>query len=85
MLKKFIIIAITTLALTLNSYASSDGDLLLKKNAPAEVKECFEKLNRATFAFNQSLDGVIFKPIASVGRWVKSTCPSASRLSPSLM
>ena len=32
MLKKFILIAITTLALTLNSYASSDGDFLLKKN-----------------------------------------------------
>ena len=51
MLKKFILIAITTLALTLNSYASSDGDLLLKKNNPTEVKECFEKLNRATFAY----------------------------------
>ena len=31
MFKKFIIVTITTLALTLNSYAGSDGDLLLKK------------------------------------------------------
>ena len=32
MLKKFIIVLITTLALTVNvNYASSDGELLLKK------------------------------------------------------
>ncbi len=30
----------------------------------AEVKDCFEKLNRATFAFNMGLDKVIFKPIS---------------------
>tara|TARA_B100000945_G_scaffold318088_1_gene322198 strand:- start:1397 stop:2155 length:759 start_codon:yes stop_codon:yes gene_type:complete len=30
----------------------------------AEVKDCFEGLNRATFAFNQGLDKAIFKPIA---------------------
>ena len=29
-----------------------------------EVKDCFEKLNRATFAFNMGLDKVIFKPIS---------------------
>ena len=76
MFKKFALIAITTFALTLNSYAASDGDLLLKKNDPTEVKECFEKLNRATFAFNQSLDGVIFKPIASVYRTLPSPIKS---------
>ena len=27
-----------------------------------EVKDCFEKLNRATFALNMGLDKVIFKP-----------------------
>ena len=37
-----------------------------EKNEPSEVKDCFEKINRATFAFNQALDGVIFKPVASV-------------------
>ena len=76
MFKKFILIVITTLALTLNSYASSDGNLLLKKNDPAEVKECFEKFNRASFAFNQSLDGVIFKPIASVYKTLPSPIKS---------
>ena len=65
MIKKFAIILITTLALISNSQAGSDGELLLKKNEPSEVKECFEKLNRATFGFNQALDGIIFKPIAS--------------------
>tara|TARA_Y100001935_G_scaffold101368_1_gene84211 strand:- start:50 stop:838 length:789 start_codon:yes stop_codon:yes gene_type:complete len=66
MIKKFVIITITTLALTFNVNAASDGELLLKKNNPSEVKDCFEGLNRATFAFNQALDGIIFKPVASV-------------------
>ncbi len=66
MIKKFGIIIITTLTLTLNAYASSDGELLLKKNEPSEVKDCFEGVNRATFAFNQALDGIVFKPVASV-------------------
>ena len=64
-MKKIIIILFTTLALTTNVSAASDGELLLKKNQPSEVKDCFEKLNRATFAFNQALDGIIFKPVAS--------------------
>ena len=29
-----------------------------------EVKDCFEGINRATFAFNQGLDKAIFEPIA---------------------
>jgi phospholipid-binding lipoprotein MlaA len=72
MIKKFAIILITTLALISNSQAGSDGELLLKKNEPSEVKECFEKLNRATFGFNQALDGIIFKPIASAYRVLPS-------------
>ena len=66
MIKKIVIILFTTFALTLHVNASSDGDLLLKKNEPSEIKDCFEGLNRATFAFNQALDGIIFKPVASV-------------------
>tara|TARA_B100001057_G_C22830110_1_gene943060 strand:- start:661 stop:1446 length:786 start_codon:yes stop_codon:yes gene_type:complete len=76
MLKKIILVLITTFALTLNSHAGSDGELLLKKNDPTEVKECFEKLNRVTFAFNQSLDGVIFRPIASAYRKLPSPIKS---------
>ena len=66
MFRKFVIILITTIALTVNASAGSDGELLMKKNQPSEVKDCFEKLNRATFAFNNALDGIIFKPVASV-------------------
>ena len=66
MFKKFLIILITTFALTTNSNAGPDNELLLKKNEPAKVKDCFEKINRGTFAFNQVLDGIIFQPVASV-------------------
>jgi len=65
-MKKIVIIIFTTLALTLNVNAGTDGELILKKNEPSEVKDCFEKINRATFAFNQTIDGVIFKPVASL-------------------
>ena len=30
-----------------------------------EVKDCFEKINRATFAFNMTLDKVLFRPVAA--------------------
>ena len=66
MFKKFGIILIATLTLTFNVFASSDGELLLKKNEPSEVKDCFEKFNRGSFAFNQALDGLVVKPVASV-------------------
>jgi phospholipid-binding lipoprotein MlaA len=72
MFKKFVLIVITTTALTLNVNAASDGELLLKKNNPAEVKECWEGFNRASFALNQGLDKVIFKPVASVYKKIPS-------------
>ena len=72
MLKKFVITLITFFLLILNVNAGSSGDLILKKNQPAEIKDCFEKINRATFAFNQALDGIIFKPVASVYRVLPS-------------
>ena len=68
MIKKILITLITTIALTINVSASSDGELLLKKNNPAEVKECWESFNRASFALNQGLDKIIFQPVASVYR-----------------
>ena len=76
MIKKFTLIALTTLALTLNVHASSDGDLLLKKNDPAEIGDCSEKFNRATFAFNQTLDGLVFKPVSSLYRKLPSPVKS---------
>ena len=59
-----------------NANAGSDGDLILKKNEPNEVKDCFEKINRATFAFNQALDGVLFRPVASAYRVLPSPIKS---------
>ena len=66
MIKKITIILITTLTLTFNVNASSDGELLLKKNNPSEIKDCSQTFNRASFALNQGLDKVIFKPVASL-------------------
>ena len=82
MLKKFLIIIITTFALTLNVGASSDGELVLKKNNPAEINDCFEGFNRASFALNQGLDKIVFKPVASV--YKKLPSPVKSGVSNSL-
>ena len=72
MIKKLLIIIISTIALTMSAHASSDGELLLKKNQPSEIEDCFENLNRATFKFNQTLDKTIFKPISNVYRKLPS-------------
>jgi len=53
-----------TLMLTLNVNAGTDGENKLSKKDPGQVKDCFESLNRGTFALNQGLDRLIFKPIA---------------------
>ena len=82
MRKLLSLIIITTFTLVVNVNASSDGELLLKKNEPSEVKDCFETINRATFALNQVLDGVIFKPVASV--YKKLPSPVKSGVSNSL-
>mgnify|MGYP001380765547 CR=1 FL=1 len=72
MFRKLVIIIVTTAVFTVNVNAASDGELILKKNQPMEIKDCFEKINRATFAFNQALDGIIFKPVASAYRILPS-------------
>ena len=72
MFRKFILITLSVVFLASNVNAGSDGELILKKNKPGEVEDCFENLNRATFAFNQVLDGVIFKPVSSVYRVLPS-------------
>ena len=63
MLKKLIITSICIFSFVFNAYAGSDGELALKKNEAIEIKDCFERLNRATFSFNQGLDKAIIKPI----------------------
>ena len=65
MIKKFTIILFSVLLFSLNSNAGSDGQKVLsEKEQPKKIKDCFEKLNRATFSFNQGLDKSIIKPIA---------------------
>ena len=65
MLKKILLIIITVFLLSFNANASSDGDLKLKNDDKTkEIKDCSEKLNRITFAFNQGLDKAVIKPIA---------------------
>ena len=64
MFKKLAITIISVFLFSFNAYAGSSGELELKTNQPKEIKDCFEKLNRATFAFNQGLDKAIIKPIA---------------------
>ena len=64
MLKKLTITTLCIFLLAFNANSASDGDLALKKDQPEKIKDCFEKLNRATFAFNQGLDKAIIKPMA---------------------
>ena len=71
-MKKIIVILITTFTLVANVHAGSDGELILKKNDPTEIKDCSETFNRASFALNQGLDKIIFKPVSSVYRVLPS-------------
>ena len=50
-----IILSVVLIQLTVVSISYSE-----EKN----VKDCFEKVNRATFAFNMALDKVLFRPVA---------------------
>ena len=64
MFRKLAIIIISLYFVAFNANAGSDGNLTLKNEQPKEIKDCFEKLNRTTFAFNQGLDKAIIKPLA---------------------
>ena len=65
MLKKILLLIIPIFLLAFNAQAASDGELNLNKDTESkQIKDCFEKLNRATFAFNQGLDKAFIKPIA---------------------
>ena len=64
MFKKLGLIIFSIFLFAFNANAGSDNQLTINKDQPKEIKDCFEKLNRATFAFNQGLDKAIIKPIA---------------------
>ena len=70
-MKKIIITSLLSLILATNVSAGTDGENnLSKKSKP--VKDCFESINRATFALNQGLDKVIFEPVAKIYRFLPS-------------
>ena len=76
-MKKIIITFLITLALTFSASAGTDGEQKLSKN-PEQVKDCFETVNRATFKFNQALDGAVFKPVAKAYRMLPSPIRSGT-------
>ncbi len=57
-------VIILSLLIATSSMAGSDGQNDLSKNTNGEIKDCFEKVNRGIFAFNQAIDGLIFEPLA---------------------
>ena len=65
-------VIILSLFITTSAIAGSDGQNELSKNTNGEVKDCFEKLNRGIFAFNQAIDGIIFEPLAKGYRHLPS-------------
>ena len=66
MFKKFLIALVSIFLLSFNAIAASDGELTLSDNEkPKKIKDCFERLNRVTFSFNQGLDKAIITPLAN--------------------
>ena len=65
-MKYLLKIFIVLILMSTTALAGSDGNIeLTKKNLKDKTtKDCFEGLNRATFALNQGLDKIVFKPIA---------------------
>ena len=78
-MRKISLIVLLSFFFSAVANAGADGDLALsKKNQPEEVKDCFEKLNRGIFAFNQGLDNAIFEPIARGYRYIPSPIRSGT-------
>ena len=72
-MRKIILIFFLSILFSATANAGADGDNSLKsKNQPGEVKDCFEKVNRGIFAFNQALDSAIFEPVAKGYRFIPS-------------
>ena len=70
-MNRIITILLISLILSSNVSAGTDGENDLSKNAKP-IKDCFESFNRATFSLNQSLDKIIFKPVAKAYRVLPS-------------
>ena len=63
-MKKIFFITFLLVCFSLKVSADTDGENSLSKKDNKPVKDCFEKVNRATFAFNEGLDKAIFEPLA---------------------
>ena len=71
-MKKIFITLVVTFVLSFGVLADTDGENSLSGKNPTQVKDCFESVNRATFKFNQVLDGAIFEPVAKAYRVLPS-------------
>ena len=71
-MKKFLLTLLISLMLVTNVSADTDGENNMSNKNSGEVKDCFESVNRATFKFNQVLDGVVFEPLAKAYRVLPS-------------
>ena len=69
---KILGIIIISLFLSTSSYADTDGSIDLSKKNNVETKDCFEKINRGVFAFNQAINDVVFEPLAKGYRQLPS-------------
>ena len=66
-MKNLLKVFLISIILATNVSADTDGENNLSKKAKP-IKDCFESLNRGSFALNQGLDKVIFKPVAKAYR-----------------
>jgi phospholipid-binding lipoprotein MlaA len=72
-MRKITLLLLLSVFFSVTASAGTDGDnLLSSKNKPETVKDCFEKVNRGIFAFNQALDKTIFEPVAKGYRYIPS-------------
>ena len=71
-MKKIILTFLITISLLFSAHAGSESENSLSGKKNTNPKDCFEKVNRATFAFNNGLDKVIFKPVAKLYRQLPS-------------
>ena len=76
-MKKILITIVISIMISSNVSAGTDGENKLSKR-PEPIKDCFEKLNRGSFAINQGLDKVVFKPVAKGYRSLPSSIRSGT-------
>ena len=76
-MKKILITSLISVLLLTSVNAGTDGENDISKNVKP-VKDCFESLNRVTFALNHGLDNIIFEPLAKAYRVLPSKVKSGT-------